>query len=324
MLAIKSLLTSLCQREAKLTPLWQRGGRGDLKKNFFTYVLLCILFISLIIPFSSGAEQKSFIWKVRSKTGTVYLVGSLHVFKKSLYPLPKKIEEAFGESEVLAVEAKVDEINPEGLQKMLERAFYPDNETLEKHISKETFALTRSKLKELGVSIELFQRNKPWLIAMMLTTLELRKLGFDPAYGIDNYFLGKAKDTKRISELESADYQIDLLNTFSDNDQELFLLYTLKDLDTIEGEMNTLIEAWKSGDTKTMESVLAKGLAEDPGIARIYEKLFYERNKNMASKIDGFLKTGEKYFVIMGAGHLVGKKGVLELLRERGYPVEQL
>jgi uncharacterized protein YbaP (TraB family) len=56
----------------------------------------------------------------------------------------------------------------------------------------------------------------------------------------------------------------------------------------------------------------------------MYEKLLYTRNKNMVSKITEYLQTHETYFVIVGAGHLVGERGIVELLRKRGYLVEQL
>jgi len=55
----------------------------------------------------------------------------------------------------------------------------------------------------------------------------------------------------------------------------------------------------------------------------VYEKLLYERNNTMATRIEGFLKAGGRYFVVVGAGHLVGKKGIIELLKKKGYPVEQ-
>lgn len=67
-----------------------------------------------------------------------------------------------------------------------------------------------------------------------------------------------------------------------------------------------------------------KGAVSDKKMNSIYEKLIYERNRNMVSKIEEFLRTKETYFVVVGAGHLVGKKGIIEMLRGKGYPVEQL
>jgi hypothetical protein len=159
---------------------------------------------------------------------------------------------------------------------------------------------------------------------MTLVSLESIKLGLDPNLGIDQYFLSKAEGKKKIVELESMDYQINLLSGFSDKDQELFLIYTLKDLRLMEQEVNQLTQAWISGDTKSVESLLTRSILEDKRLSSIFEKLIFERNRRMVSEIEDFLRTKETYFVIVGAGHLVGDQGVIELLRGKGYVIEQL
>jgi len=159
---------------------------------------------------------------------------------------------------------------------------------------------------------------------MTLVALESLKLGFDPNYGIDKYFLSKAEGKKKILELESLDYQIDLLSHFSDKEQELFLIYTLKDLNIMEQELDKLTQAWTTGDTKGMESILTRSVSEDKRLSPIFEKLIYERNRKMVSKIEDLLRTKETYFVIVGAGHLVGNRGIIEILKGKGYFVEQL
>ena len=159
---------------------------------------------------------------------------------------------------------------------------------------------------------------------MTLVSLEVIKLGLDPNLGIDKYFLSKAEGKKKILELESLDYQIDLLSHLSDKDQELFLLYTLKDLNIMEQEVNKLTQAWTTGDTKGMESILTRSVSGDKRLFPIFEKLIYERNKKMVSKIEDFLKRKETYFVIVGAGHLVGNHGIIGILKGRGYLIDQL
>ena len=59
-------------------------------------------------------------------------------------------------------------------------------------------------------------------------------------------------------------------------------------------------------------------------MSSVYEKLIYERNRRMVSKIQDFLGTGDTYFIVVGAGHLVGSEGIIRLLEKRGYRVEQL
>jgi uncharacterized protein YbaP (TraB family) len=288
----------------------------------FSVLILVSLVASSQDVFSQS--QKNFLWRVGSGTNTVYLMGSLHFFRKEIYPLNKRIETAFDQANILVVEANVNDITKIDIQKLVDSALYLDLETLEKHVSTETYELIKKESGRLGLPLEMINRQKPWFLALVLESLELLKLGFDPNYGIDKYFLSKAEGKKKILELESLDYQISLLSNLSDKDQELFLLYTLRDLNILEQELGRLTQAWISGDTKSMESILTRGISEDKGLSSIFEKLIYERNKKMVSKIEDFLRTKEIYFVIVGAGHLVGDRGIIEILKGKGYLVEQL
>ncbi len=289
-------------------------------------IFLILLFISITISVngSFSDDQKTFLWKVQSKTNTAYILGSIHFMKKEVFPLNEKFERAFDSSNVLAVEANINDISKIDLQKLLETAVYPGNETLENHVSKETYNLTKKECEALGIPLLLVNKQKPWFLALSLTSLKLIQMGFDPTLGIDLYFLSKAEGKKKIKELESLDYQINLLSNFTDEEQEIFLLYTLKDLDTLENDADRLLSAWANGDVKTTENIITKTLQQDKKMSSIYEKLIYDRNRNMTSRIEEFLRTKEIHFVVVGTGHLVGKRGIIEMLKEKGYSIQQL
>jgi uncharacterized protein YbaP (TraB family) len=240
-----------------------------------------------------------------------------------MYPLDEKIEKAFDQSNILGVEANVDNVSKMDVQKLVETAFYSGDETLEKHLSPEAFELVKKQLTELGASLEAANKYRPWL-ALSLASIEIVKLGFDPNYGIDRYFLSKATEKKKIVELESLEYQINLFSALSEKDQELFLLYTLKDIKVLEQELDKLIKAWTAGDEKGIELIMTKSIKEDKKLIPVYEKLVIERNRKMVSKIEEYLKEKETFFVIVGAGHLVGNQGIIELLKGKGFLLEQL
>jgi uncharacterized protein YbaP (TraB family) len=288
------------------------------------FVVLCLLTSSACLEHAFSQSPKTFLWRVRSKTTTVYVLGSLHFFKKEFYPLNKKIDDAFDQSQVLVVEANINEPDKLDVQKLKKEAFYVGDDHLEKHVSPETYDLIKKEAVRVGIPLDAINKQKPWFLALALEALELMKLGFDPRYGIDVSFLSKATDKKKILELEGLDYQFNLLSRLSDKEQELFLVYTLKDLSTIGQEIDNYVRTWTSGDIKGMESLIIKGMTEDVKASSIPEKFFYERNKNMVSKIEDLLKTKETTFVIVGAGHLVGSKGIIEMLTGKGYLVEQL
>jgi uncharacterized protein YbaP (TraB family) len=280
--------------------------------------------LSVLVQEVVSQGKKTFLWKVQSKTNTVYVLGSIHYLKKEMYPLNKRIENAFEESDHLVVEANINDAEKVDTQKLAQNALYLDDETFEKHVSPQTYDLAKKELERLDVPLELAGKQKPWFLALTLASLEIVKLGFDPNYGIDRYFLTKAEGKKKILELESVDYQVNLFCQLTEKEQELLLLCTLKDIKVIERELNKLVNAWTSGDTKGVESIITRSLTEDNRLSPIYEKLIYERNRNMASKIEDYLKTKESYFVVVGAGHLVGKQGIIEILKGKGFLVEQL
>jgi uncharacterized protein YbaP (TraB family) len=160
-------------------------------------------------------------------------------------------------------------------------------------------------------------------LAVMLQSVELQRLGFDKRYGIDEHFIAQAEG-KQITSFETVEYQIGLFDSFSDRLQELFLRYTLSDLNLLADQMDSVMKGWQEGDTGAIEALIFKSLQAEPELASVYEKLIYERNTQMAAGIEAFLKTKNRYFVVVGSGHLVGQGGIVDLLQKKGYRVDQL
>jgi uncharacterized protein YbaP (TraB family) len=290
---------------------------------FFSYILLIVLHLT---PELSSAEGKSFLWKVQSKTGVAYVLGSIHSLKKEIYPLDKKILDAYNETDKLVVEVNISKIKPETMQKsLLEGSTYSGEGSLRTRLSRDTYEQTEAKFSEYGRSIRQLDMFKPHFIAITLTALEIQKKGFDPEFGIDRYFLRKAtQDGKEILDLETFDFQADLFRSFSDKEQELFLIYTLMDMDIIGSQLDILIDSWLKGDANTMESILMKSIVDRPELRPVYEILIDKRNEEMTAKLEHYLATDSSYFVVVGAAHLIGDKGIIRLLKEKGYAIKQL
>ncbi len=288
------------------------------------WVVLCSLFVVFAFCHNAYSSSNNFLWEVRSSTSTVYLLGSIHFFKKELYPLNKRIEKAFDDSDFLVVEANINDITKVDIGPLVEKAFYAGEDTLANHVSSKTYELVISEAGRLGLPLELIYKQKPWFLALTLSALELMHLGFDPGFGLDVHFLSQAQGRKEVLELESVDYQIELLSGFSDEEQEIFLYSTMMNANIMRKDMDSILEAWKNGDAGGIQSVLEKSMRGDADMTSIAEKMFYGRNRDMTSKIERFLKTEKTYFVVVGAGHLVGKDGIVEILKTRGYRIEQL
>jgi uncharacterized protein YbaP (TraB family) len=292
-------------------------------KIFIIACLILCCFHSSYAQEKTDAVSRNSLWRVTSRDNSVYLLGSLHLLKEEHYPLSDVIEKAFGESKVLVLEVDLGVASdPKTQLMMLSMGMFTQGKNLEKSLTRKTYSFAREKMRELGMDITMFNAFKPWFFAMTLSTLKLQSLGFDPVYGVDFYFYMKAKSSdKQIFGLETLEYQLNLFDKMSLPNQDLFVYQTLRDLETIEGEMNTIVHAWISGDIMTLEKKLLENFTDYPDI---YELLVEERNKTWVSKIETFLMKKDIHMIIVGAGHLAGRHGLLELLRKKGYSIEQL
>jgi uncharacterized protein YbaP (TraB family) len=296
----------------------KRAGTYSLR-----LVFLLLFLISLVPARAVSAGDHVFMWKVDSPKATVYILGTIHMMKKEMYPLDKRIENAFGKSDAYALEFNIDDNEKVRLDTLINDINYTGDDSIRKHISLKTYDSLREKFVGYGLPAEYMDKFKPWFLALMIESLEYQKLGLDPEYGLDKHFLRKAEGSKSIIELESFDSQMDLFRTMSDTDQELLLIYTLKDMDDSGKNMDAMLDAWSSGDFETIARLVNDPLKEDHRLSGIYEKLFFDRNRNMTGKIVEMLSRKGTYFVAVGAGHLVGSRGIIEMLSRQGYQVIQ-
>jgi uncharacterized protein len=283
------------------------------------------------MSFSIWAEEisyeyadKAFLWEVSAKNGkSVYILGSVHFGTKELYPLPRIIQDSFQNSEILVVESDFTKTSAAEMQRLTEEyAYYPKAESLQEHISAGTYEILKKKLNSHKITPESINNLKPWFVGLMLADKEVQKRGFDPDYGIDKHFLRLSDDLgMQVDELEGTEFQFKLFSEFSDELQEDFLKMTMKKQSyNIKGALN----AWVKGDPEEMEIFILDEMNKTPKLKPLYDKLIYERNIRMCFKIDEYIRSEKKHFVVVGAGHLVGKEGIIEILKEKGYKVKQL
>lgn len=299
----------------KETFLHTRNLRKSLGLIVVLYLLICINALA------QADSKKHCIWKVTSKTNTVYIVGSVHLMKEDS-KLDEIFEKVYKDSSRLFFEVDLDHMDQ---QKTLEitasSGLYPEGVTLKDRLSRQAYESASKGLSSLGLNIEQVENLKPWLISVTIAATRLQMLGYDPNRGVDRYLFNKArKDGKKVEGLETMDYQLNLFASMSDKMQEEMLLQTLKDLDEIESNVDSIMAAWKTGDTKKLEETLLKSFEEYP---EMYKLLITDRNRNWLPKIESLLGQNEKSMVVVGAAHLIGKDGIIPALRQKGYMVEQ-
>jgi uncharacterized protein YbaP (TraB family) len=271
----------------------------------------------------SRAQEKSFLWQLQSGKGNIYILGSIHFLKRENYPLNPTIEKAFDSTKKLVLEIDLKSADSGTVQRLtLEKGLHRDGKTLQENISAETYSLAAKRAQELGIDIGALSPLKPWVVALTMTSLQLQRLGFDPNSGVDRYLAERAtKAGKPMAGLETAAFQIELMDQFSASDQESMLRHSLKEMDLLDKGLDQIVRSWAAGDVPALEDLLVNAMREYPAV---HQKIIVDRNRRWLPEIERMIEQGESTLVVVGAAHLVGKEGVIELLKARGYTLEQM
>lgn len=273
-----------------------------------------------------GAVQ-ALLWEARSSTTTVYLLGTIHLGTRDLYPLPTSVENAYRRAGVVALEA--DPADPSALLLAGQAIRYTPPDGLERHIPAALLRDTTEVLARHGLPAEMTRMMKPFMLAMTISALEAGKAGLEASLGIDAHLASRARqDGKRLVELESMAMQLGLMDGLPRESQAAMLESAVRGAKagTLGRDLRALVEAWKSGNLERLERAALGDLRSLPAAVRkpLQERLFDQRNRAMADKVAGMLGGGDVVLVGVGAAHLMGAAGLVELLRARGYSVRRL
>lgn len=271
-------------------------------------------------------ESKGYFYKVEKGNNKIYLLGSIHLGIKEMYPIRSEIIKALNESKEIYFE--IDPTDPE-LSKIYKTNMYYDSKgNLENDLG-QTYNRLLPFLLQRGIPKERINKIRPWAVYNMLSLDEKNIYG--SSYGIENYFSNLALiNNIPIKELESARFQAKLLKNF-DTDMYASMIEDLISEIEINGYKNInqslylTQKDWIDGNTKNL-----KALTEDDGYSQAqisFDKaLLDKRDIDMAKKIDKLLKeeNNKTIFVVVGAAHLVPQTSARGILEDMGYKVIKL
>ena len=268
------------------------------------------------------AGGRSFLWKVQSGTGVLYLAGSVHALTPAAYPLNQAYQRAFDAAGVLVEEIDLAEADPlSSAPALLAKGMYQDGRTFDRAVSRETAALVAEKLKNTPLALDLIQPMKPWMVMLMLEALGSQAAGLDPELGLDKHFYNLATDGRKpVIGLETAESEMDRFDKMPEAMQEQMLRSELTEMDTEKSSLRSLLTAWQTGDAPAIEKMLLASFSTNP---TAYASLITERNRNWMPQLEACLKRSSPCFVVVGAAHVVGPQGLLAMLQARGYRIEQ-
>ena len=283
--------------------------------RFFIYAVA----LSAVCLATESLAATACVWKVTRPDGkAVYLGGSIHALPKGEYPLPAAYMRAFDASSRIAFEVDARALQ-ESTKSLVQNGKYRHGDSLRKHVDPRTYDYMRRLFGLMNIAEENFSQYRPWFIVLMLQSAAARHSM--PKAGVDEFFMQRAaKRSMPVIGLESVQEHARVYSGLTDRESEILLLSAFVPSGSDRGG-DDLMKAWQRGDAEALARIMERSGQDFPAFN---ERLLGARNRAWMPKIDAFLQSGHTYFVVVGAGHFGGSRGLLALLRAKGYQIEQL
>jgi hypothetical protein len=276
---------------------------------------LLFLFVLLANYATAQVQKNALLWEVKSKDGksSSYLYGTMHLMDAKLFYFPKKLEKILLKSDVLCMEiANINDpdLSPDAL-------FLKNDETLADYFSvAQMDSIYQWAEKALLMNKEQFNTNfskaKPFLLLQFLLQSSLPENSKSYEKEFENLAI---KNKISISGLESVTEQLNLFTSFSKNEQTEMVMSSLRDEAEAKSSFEQMQQIYLTQNIDELYSFIKK--ESDSPIAN--SRVFLEnRNQNWIPQMEKMMENKSVFFAV-GAAHLAGPEGVIELLIKKGY-----
>lgn len=283
--------------------------RSLLRDGLLALALLCFVSPSL-------AESCGLLWRVEAgEADPSHVFGTIHSEDPRVVDLPRPVSEAFGSADIYAMEMIPDF---QAMTELVRAMHFQDQRNLKDVLGEELYREVAGALSRRGVGEGLALKMKPWAVAVTLSFPQPETGQF-----LDIVLFNRAlADGKETVGLEKASEQLAFFAGLSMRDQVALLEATLKHEDELDETMENLVKAWLSRDPDALSKLSDSYLEELPGglADRFREQAIDQRNHRMFEGAKPLVAEGNA-FVAVGALHLYGEEGLLELFRKNGYAV---
>lgn len=272
----------------------------------------CILIIG---TFLQQLNAQSLLWKIECAEcpGPSYLYGTMHVKDSRAFQFSDSLIPAIEKCDLFALEVAMDSINPFSF---LSVVMLPEGKTLKDYYSKKKYKILEKKFHEkTGMKLSLFNQMKPFFLQNMLgeKVIDNKEKEF---LDLHLYNLAKERNKKMVG-LENIQDQINALNYIPIKEQaKNFYTALTKNSEEDEKLMKEMIEKYAQADLEGLYQLITKVEYKEDFL----KKLLDDRNVTMANRFAEYARKNTLFGAI-GAGHLPGNNGVLQLLKNKGFQV---
>lgn len=261
------------------------------------------------------------MWTVKTGTATVTLLGSFHILPPDMDWRDARIDQALKDADAVYFEIDDREMDKPGVQqRVMGYAMLPEGTSLSALLSPAVHDQLSRASAALGIPAGSLDPMKPWFAATTLVVIDMMTSGMSPEDGVDATLTRAAIAAgKPVRAFETIDQQMQILDSLSAIEPDFMIAETLRYLGDSE-TLDKTLHAWATGDTAALEILLLEELRAYEGV---YDTFLTDRNRAWITQIEAAMEDGGIYFVVVGAGHLVGPDSVIEMLKDKGYQVER-
>ena len=272
---------------------------------------------------SLTAQAASPVWAVRGTHNTVYLAGSIHLLPAGDAVLPPGFDRSYADSARLVMEMDLGKFDPmEAMSWMMDHGTLPAGTNLRGVLGEQRYGRVSAAATGLGLPMSALDSLAPWVVGIEITDLAYEHEGYDAEQGVEEQLVRRAeKDGKPTAGLETLPEELSSLTELSSADQIRMLDQTVDDLKDLKSDMRDVTSAWRRGDAARLAALLSSEYNSFPSL---YKPLVTDRNRRWLPQLEELLRANDNSLVVVGALHLVGQEGLLDLLRKKGYQIRQL
>lgn len=278
------------------------------------------------LPAADATPPVPLLWKLSDADNAVYLLGSFHLLKDDDYPLSADVDRAFEASESVVFEVPPEQLtDPATAQKFLAAAGYSDGRTLSDVLPQPMRDKFETVLAQSGGSLAQLENFEPWFVNLSLMLGVSQALGFSGDNGLDQHLMRRAAAAGKPADgLETIDLQLRTLDGAPMDEQLAALSDFIERPQEVPEMLSGLHQAWRDGDVEQLDRLARLEMREKT--PETYRLLNVLRNEAWVPKIQRMLddSSDEDTLVVVGALHLLGEDGVVEMLRAKGYTVERI
>ncbi len=275
---------------------------------------LLFLFVLLTNYATSQVEKNALLWEVKSKDGKSlsYLYGTMHLMDAKLFYFPKKLEKLLLKSDLLCME--IANINDSDLSP---DALFLTNESLSDYFNTEQMdSIYRWAEQSMLMNKEQFDTNfnkaKPFLLMQFLLQSSLPENSKSYEKEFENLAI---KNKIATTGLESVTEQLNLFTSFNKKEQTEMVMSSLREEAEAKNSFEQMQQIYLTQNLDNLYTFMKK--ESDSPIAN--SRVFLEnRNQNWIPQMEKMMENKSVFFAV-GAAHLAGPEGVIELLIKKGY-----